>query len=241
MLVHLVVRNEGQAGKRIKVSEPFFVIGREASCQLRSKSRSVSRKHCVIVRKKDRIYIKDLDSRNGTALNGERIESGTGCRLYHRDKLQIGKLSFRLSIRDPITELPALRPVDPSDEAQVGEFDTLSFLNNTKFRSIKQDALESKSGKRDSESEQEAENKDTESTVEVTEEEVQEALTAKSAIVESQSDEQNESEPNSSQDSEAEEEQEEGPKKLPKHLLPKSPADSKGAAQDALRKFFTGR
>ena len=34
----------------------------------------VSKLHCAIVRKGDKLYLKDLESRNGTYLNGKRIE-----------------------------------------------------------------------------------------------------------------------------------------------------------------------
>ena len=234
MIVQLVVRNQGQAGKRVRVNSPFFVIGRDESCDMRTKSRSVSRKHCVIVQKEDRVYIKDLDSRNGTILNDEKIATGSGVRIYHRDKLQIGKLSFRLSVRDPDTELPDLRPVQDESTTELSRSDTENFLTNTKFRSLKQDPLPKGSSADHGE-------ETTMSTMEIKAEDL-DAFSKPESNAESNdvpTDEIPETTADKLRIDDADDEK--GPKRLPEHLKPKGSADSKAAADQALRRFFSGR
>ena len=34
----------------------------------------VSKLHCAVIRKEDKLYLKDMGSRNGTYLNGRRIQ-----------------------------------------------------------------------------------------------------------------------------------------------------------------------
>jgi 3',5'-cyclic-nucleotide phosphodiesterase len=51
-------------------------VGRSADCGLQVKDHFVSRKHLKITKKGERLFIKDLNSRNGTFVNGEPIRPG---------------------------------------------------------------------------------------------------------------------------------------------------------------------
>jgi pSer/pThr/pTyr-binding forkhead associated (FHA) protein len=66
MQVMLKVLSGTHEGKLIQIKDEKFLIGRSESCQLRPKSESISRKHCVIVLKDGRVLLLDLKSRNGT-------------------------------------------------------------------------------------------------------------------------------------------------------------------------------
>ena len=68
----LVGKNEG---KEIAVPVKRFLIGRADDCHMRPKSDAISRNHCVILTKEDRVVLRDLNSRNGTFVNGERIDA----------------------------------------------------------------------------------------------------------------------------------------------------------------------
>jgi len=98
MQVKLRVRSGSHEGKDINVSSEKFLIGRSESCQLRPKSESVSRKHCIIVLKDNKVLIQDLKSRNGTFVNEKRLPSDKAKVLKAGDQLRIGKLSFELVI-----------------------------------------------------------------------------------------------------------------------------------------------
>ena len=55
------------------MSGPEFIVGRAPECKLRPNSDMVSRRHCMITYGEGKATIRDLGSRNGTLLNGERI------------------------------------------------------------------------------------------------------------------------------------------------------------------------
>ncbi len=98
MQVKLKVLGGSHEGKEINVSSEKFLIGRSESCQLRPKSESVSRKHCIIVLRDNKVLIQDLKSRNGTFVNEKRLPSDKAKVLKAGDQLRIGKLSFELLI-----------------------------------------------------------------------------------------------------------------------------------------------
>jgi len=48
-------------------------IGRDAANVLAISDPSVSRRHCVVVRDADKFKVRDLESRNGTLVNGTPV------------------------------------------------------------------------------------------------------------------------------------------------------------------------
>lgn len=60
----------------LEFSGDSLLVGRSAGSDLRVRDRFVSRKHLRISRKGERIFIRDLNSRNGTFMNGELIHPG---------------------------------------------------------------------------------------------------------------------------------------------------------------------
>lgn len=65
-----------------------FFIGRGRDCQLVLDDPLVSRRHAVVFADGDRVTVEDLSSRNGTLVNGERIEAPTV--LSAGDRVSIG-------------------------------------------------------------------------------------------------------------------------------------------------------
>ena len=98
MQVMLKVLSGSHEGRELSVSGEKFLIGRSESCQLRPKSESVSRKHCIIVLKDNRVLIQDLKSRNGTYVNDKRLPTDKAKVLAGGDKLRVGKLNFEVVI-----------------------------------------------------------------------------------------------------------------------------------------------
>jgi serine phosphatase RsbU (regulator of sigma subunit) len=94
------------------------IIGRQPDSAVQLESLAVSRQHAQIVCEDGACFIEDLDSSNGTFVNGQAITGRT--RLSERDTLQIGPYLFAL--RDqPTTEPdePIIRasvPVQPSNQ-----------------------------------------------------------------------------------------------------------------------------
>ncbi len=63
---------------------------------LRAWEKGVSRLHVAIHRTGENLYVVDLDSTNGTFLNGERIPSHKPQLLHHGDRIRLGLFDFRL-------------------------------------------------------------------------------------------------------------------------------------------------
>ncbi len=94
MQMQLKVLSGNHAGKLIAVNHDKFIVGRSDGCHLRPKSDSISRQHCAILRKDDKILLVDLKSRNGTLVNDKKLEPTKAKILKDGDRIQIGKLEF---------------------------------------------------------------------------------------------------------------------------------------------------
>jgi Nif-specific regulatory protein len=75
----------------IPLSEGEITIGREASNGISVTDPSVSRKHCLVSWQDGRFRVRDLDSRNGTLVNGAGVEEQW---LQHGDEIATGDSSF---------------------------------------------------------------------------------------------------------------------------------------------------
>lgn len=98
MQVKLKVLAGSQEGKEVLVTSEKFLIGRSSSCQLRPKSESVSRKHCILVIKDGKALVQDLKSRNGTFINEKRLPVDRAKVLKGGDHLKVGRLEFEVVI-----------------------------------------------------------------------------------------------------------------------------------------------
>ncbi len=66
-------------------------IGRDPSNSLAISDLSLSRRHCVLSREQDSYKICDLDSRNGTFVNGGAVSEASLC---HGDRISVGESVF---------------------------------------------------------------------------------------------------------------------------------------------------
>lgn len=94
MVVRLKVMHGPSAGKEIKISKAPFVIGRQDDCHLRPKSDAISRRHCELVFGESQVIIRDLGSKNGTYVNGDRVVGDRVLKLG--DHLKVGPLEFEV-------------------------------------------------------------------------------------------------------------------------------------------------
>ena len=89
-----------ETGQQIMLEENSLVIGRrtpEAMGVLRNAPNTVGRKHAEICRVGDRFFIRDLESRNGTMINGRLISPMELYPLSDGDKVSLAK--FVLDVR----------------------------------------------------------------------------------------------------------------------------------------------
>lgn len=96
MDVSLKILEGSKAGGKISVKKSEFVIGRSQECHLCAASSAISRKHCAIYRQDAKVTVKDLGSRNGTLINGKKIDAEV--ELNSGDELSVGPLKFLVTI-----------------------------------------------------------------------------------------------------------------------------------------------
>ena len=106
MHLRLRVLKGSNAGKEIPIPVPKCLIGRGEDCHLRPQLEAVSRHHCVILTTENEVMVRDLNSRNGTFVNGEKV-AGEAV-LLAEDVLRIGPVEFELLIEQ--SQAKAKRP-----------------------------------------------------------------------------------------------------------------------------------
>jgi pSer/pThr/pTyr-binding forkhead associated (FHA) protein len=92
MQITLVVKKGRTPTRTIELSHADTIIGRKKGCKVRIPSAEVSRRHCILSAQYGYVTVEDLDSANGTFLNGKRI---MGKRVVRpNDRLEVGPLTF---------------------------------------------------------------------------------------------------------------------------------------------------
>ncbi|HYO26292.1 MAG TPA: FHA domain-containing protein [Lacipirellulaceae bacterium] len=113
MDVILKVIEGAKAGAKVAVKKNEFLIGRSQDCHLCAGSSAISRQHCAILRDDHKVSIKDLGSRNGTLVNGHKIEGEA--ELASGDEITVGPLKFMITIS---AGLPAVKKPEVKTVAQ---------------------------------------------------------------------------------------------------------------------------
>jgi serine phosphatase RsbU (regulator of sigma subunit) len=83
------------AGRRYKLTEGDYIVGRRSDCQIFVPDMRVSRQHARIHRDESYWAVEDLGSNNGTYVNGERVQSA---RLKHDDEITIANNRIRVEM-----------------------------------------------------------------------------------------------------------------------------------------------
>jgi two-component system, cell cycle response regulator len=114
-------------GKMFKLVQGETVIGRSAQCEVSMPDDGISRRHARLLRlPNDDYVIEDLDSRNGTFLNGNRVTERTP--LKPGDKIQVGSTTVLLfAVQD------ALEAQFQMKMYEAATHDTLTGLYNRKY------------------------------------------------------------------------------------------------------------
>jgi predicted component of type VI protein secretion system len=92
------VSSGGEAPRSVALVGEVTIVGRSPEADLRLEDEAVSWNHLEIERRGEVLMATDLDSRNGTALNGEPLDRPR--RLRDGDTLIVG--GHRLEVSDPV-------------------------------------------------------------------------------------------------------------------------------------------
>lgn len=129
--LHVVVRHKSMFDRIVEVRQDSIVLGRRRSCEICLPDDWVSREHAKIVRDKDGYRIRDLNSRNGTLLNGQPLCNDQ--LLTTDSEVQIGPYSLRTYIQIS----PAICEIANADEPTVSALDIKSPANTMSSHAAK--------------------------------------------------------------------------------------------------------
>src|SRR5437016_14488265 len=93
----LVAINGSLKGSTFPLGEDQISIGRESASSISLSHSSVSRRHCLIERTGSDFVIRDLDSFNGTFVNGVPVKEQT---LMHADQIKVGSIALLVLTED---------------------------------------------------------------------------------------------------------------------------------------------
>lgn len=105
-----------EGGDPITIDKDVTVVGRQAEhCDLVLDRKSVSKIHCIIAKTDGLLFVRDLDSTNGTKVNGQRIIRGA---LLPGDQLAFAGEKFRVHLgASPVGQ--EVSPVDRTEAIKV--------------------------------------------------------------------------------------------------------------------------
>jgi anti-anti-sigma regulatory factor len=98
MKFYLIVAKGRKQGMPIPISVDLFLIGSDKMCQLRKPS--LGPKHCALVTRDKKVFIRDLGSDQPTLVNGSVITTGQECPLHAGDRISVGPLEFMIQYRE---------------------------------------------------------------------------------------------------------------------------------------------
>jgi transcriptional regulator with GAF, ATPase, and Fis domain len=113
----LIAINGSLKGSTFPLNGDQVSIGRESASSVSLNHNSVSRRHCLIRRNGDEFVICDLESFNGTFVNGVPVKEQT---LAHADQIKIGRIAL-LFLLDESEDLPSGNLVHLDDSNLVSQ------------------------------------------------------------------------------------------------------------------------
>jgi pSer/pThr/pTyr-binding forkhead associated (FHA) protein len=108
----LILSMDGLVLKEISLDKDRITIGRKSHNDVQIDNPAISGEHAAIVTILDDSFLEDLDSTNGTLVNGRRVEKHA---LRHNDVIEMGK--YRLKYLNPpaVDDEDDKIPVSPED------------------------------------------------------------------------------------------------------------------------------
>jgi pSer/pThr/pTyr-binding forkhead associated (FHA) protein len=95
--VSVVIIKGYAEGMEYPVTKEYTVLGRDTEADIAVKDPLVSRRHAAIIYHDGGFVLQDLESTNGTTVNGTLIQQTD---LRHRDKFRIGDTTIQFVLED---------------------------------------------------------------------------------------------------------------------------------------------
>lgn len=113
-MAKLVILNQGMTGRTFELNIERTTVGRVEDNTFQIADSSVSSHHAEIFLRGTNIVVKDLNSTNGTFINGEKI---TETVLQPGQTLRFGQVELKIDDGKPVTAPPPPAPVGAATPA----------------------------------------------------------------------------------------------------------------------------
>ena len=90
----LTIQNGCFAGLEIRLKKEKTVLGRDLACDICLDDSLVSSEHAIVVKSNGSYVLEDLNSRNGTCVDGESVQKK---KLKNGSEISIGNFLIRFS------------------------------------------------------------------------------------------------------------------------------------------------
>jgi len=114
-MAKLVVLSPGMTGRTHELKAEKTTIGRVEDNTFPIAEPSVSSHHCEVLVRGGEVFVRDLNSTNGTFINGEKVTESV---IKTNQILRLGQIELRLETEAPAT--PAKKQVDQTLVMQRG-------------------------------------------------------------------------------------------------------------------------
>jgi hypothetical protein len=101
----LTIKTGPHAGTEIGLRPGVLQLGRSEANDIFVPEPSISSRHCELTVSDIGVAIRDLDSTNGTFINGQRLAKGM---LQNGDSLRLGEVEFLVELADVNIAIPEL-------------------------------------------------------------------------------------------------------------------------------------
>ncbi len=112
-----LIKEGAHQGQAVELTRFPFMIGRARDCDYVLDYSAISRQHARLTSDQQSVYLEDLDSTNGTFVNGRRLVAGEVYRLRAGDEISFGKVCLWV-FDDPATtaQIPPVKIPRPGLE-----------------------------------------------------------------------------------------------------------------------------
>jgi pSer/pThr/pTyr-binding forkhead associated (FHA) protein len=115
-VAEIVVEQSGEVILRLPMKGASMTVGRDPQCDLHLDNKALSRRHAQLERRGAAIWVRDLNSQNGTKLNGQPISAPQA--LRGGDVIELGRYKIRLEgVEEATSDTPVLTLTGPDGKS----------------------------------------------------------------------------------------------------------------------------
>jgi pSer/pThr/pTyr-binding forkhead associated (FHA) protein len=97
---YLIIASGKHKGTPIRIADDLFMIGNDKMCQIRPMLPDTGAKHCALLTRDGKVFVRDLNSGYPTMLKGELIAPGEEWPAHAGDRIEVGALEFMIQYRE---------------------------------------------------------------------------------------------------------------------------------------------